>query len=118
MEEKLYQVLFGPAAAIRGKSLPSYHDVRFNASLMLGNSHVSLGQATRLPQSYKPIAGYHIDPDLKPLPEVRYNLLFCKVFNRLLNRRKVCKRQINKRQIKSGLNSIYPIMISMKYYDS
>ncbi|XP_026332122.1 UDP-glucuronosyltransferase 2B15-like [Hyposmocoma kahamanoa] len=68
-EEELYQAVFGPAVAIRGKSLPSFHDVRFNASLMLGNSHVSLGQATRLPQSYKPIGGYHIDPDVKPLPE-------------------------------------------------
>ncbi|XP_026332312.1 UDP-glucuronosyltransferase 2B4-like [Hyposmocoma kahamanoa] len=68
-EDKLYNALFGPAAAVRGISLPLYNDVRFNASLMLGNSHVSLGQATRLPQSYKPIAGYHIDPDVKPLPE-------------------------------------------------
>ncbi|XP_026332064.1 UDP-glucuronosyltransferase 2B1-like [Hyposmocoma kahamanoa] len=74
VEEKTYQVFFGPAVAIRGRSLPPYHDVRFNASLMLGNSHVSLGQATRLPQNYKPIAGYHIDPNVKPLPEDLKNI--------------------------------------------
>lgn len=72
MEDKFYQNVFGPATALRGRQLPSFNDVRFNASLMLGNSHVSLGQATRLPQSYKPIAGYHIDPEIKPLPEVRF----------------------------------------------
>ncbi|XP_026328029.1 UDP-glucuronosyltransferase 2B15-like [Hyposmocoma kahamanoa] len=68
-EEKIYQAVFGPAMALRGKSLPSYYDMRFNGSLMLGNSHVSLGQATRLPQNYKPIGGCHIDFNFKPLPE-------------------------------------------------
>lgn len=75
-EEKLYKEFMGPAVSLRGRSLPSFDDVRYNASLMLGNSHVSLGQAIRLPQSYKPIAGYHIDPNVKPLPEVRSSLIF------------------------------------------
>lgn len=79
IEEEIYQAAFGPAVALRGRSLPSYNDVRFNASLMLGNSHVSLGQATRLPQNYKPIAGYHINPEVKPLPEVRSYYVFYKV---------------------------------------
>lgn len=78
-EAELYQAVFGPAVALRGRSLPSFHDVRFNASLMLGNSHVSLGQAIRLPQSYKPIGGYHIDPNVKPLPEVRSNFFFVRL---------------------------------------
>lgn len=75
-EDKLYQAVFGPALALRGKSLPSFDHARYKASLMLGNSHVSLGQATRLPQSYKPIGGYHINPEVKPLSEVGSNLLF------------------------------------------
>lgn len=43
----------------------------YNASLILGNSHVSLGLSPKLPQSYKPIGGYHIDANTNTLPQVR-----------------------------------------------
>ncbi|KAM3962072.1 UDP-glucosyltransferase 2-like [Aphomia sociella] len=68
-EENAYADIFGPILAKRGRALPPYTDVLYNGSLILGNSHVSLGQATRLPQNYKSIGGYHIDEDVKPLPE-------------------------------------------------
>ncbi|KAM3962159.1 UDP-glycosyltransferase UGT5-like [Aphomia sociella] len=64
-----FEKSIGPFLTMRGKSIPVFDDVKYNVSLVLGNSHVSLGQATRLPQNYIPIAGYHIDPDVKPLPE-------------------------------------------------
>lgn len=51
------------------KSIPSFEELRYNASLVLGNSHVSLGFPTRVPQNYKGIGGYHIDTKVKPLPE-------------------------------------------------
>jgi hypothetical protein len=52
----------------RGHEVPDFEDLRYNISLMLGNSHVSTGSSMPLPQSYKPIGGYHIET--KPLPEV------------------------------------------------
>ncbi|XP_049885625.1 UDP-glucosyltransferase 2-like [Pectinophora gossypiella] len=69
LEKKDYEKIFGPIFEKRGKVLPPYEELRFNGSLMLGNSHVSLGQATRIPQNFKPIGGYHINPKLKPLPD-------------------------------------------------
>ncbi|XP_063382016.1 UDP-glycosyltransferase UGT5-like [Cydia fagiglandana] len=65
-EQVLYERAFGPAVAMRGRQLPLLEDVKYNASLMLGNSHVLTGQATKLPRSYVPVAGYHIQE--KPLP--------------------------------------------------
>ncbi|CAH2054206.1 unnamed protein product, partial [Iphiclides podalirius] len=64
-----YEHIFGPAMAKRGKPLPLYEEIRYNASLILGNSHASLGEAIALPQGYKPIAGYHINSNVKPLPK-------------------------------------------------
>ncbi|KAL0818834.1 hypothetical protein ABMA28_008154 [Loxostege sticticalis] len=57
-----------PYFKMRGREPPNYDELRFNASVMFGNSHVSLGEATRLPQNYKPIGGYHINTDVAPLP--------------------------------------------------
>ncbi|XP_049866947.1 UDP-glucosyltransferase 2-like isoform X2 [Pectinophora gossypiella] len=68
-ERNDYSTIFGPIMARKGQHLPSFDDMRFNASLMFGNSHVSFGKATRLPQNFIPIGGYHIDPDVKPLPQ-------------------------------------------------
>ncbi|XP_063363864.1 UDP-glucosyltransferase 2-like [Cydia amplana] len=65
-EQVLFERAFGPAVAMRGRQLPLLEAVKYNASLMLGNSHVLAGQATKLPQSYVPVAGYHIQE--KPLP--------------------------------------------------
>jgi hypothetical protein len=59
----------------RGRPAVTLNEVKYNASLMFGNSHVSIGNAMRLPQNYKPIRGYHIDPDVKPLPEVKSILI-------------------------------------------
>uniref|UniRef100_A0A2A4J3R4 UDP-glucuronosyltransferase n=1 Tax=Heliothis virescens TaxID=7102 RepID=A0A2A4J3R4_HELVI len=58
-----------PYVKQRGRQAPSFYDVRYNVSLILGNSHVSMGQALALPQNYKPVGGYHIDEDVKPLPQ-------------------------------------------------
>nr|AUC64281.1 UDP-glucuronosyltransferase [Plutella xylostella] len=75
IENKIYEENFRPAAEARGRTLTPLNVQRYNISLMLGNSHVSLGEATRLPQSYKPIGGYHIDPDLKPLSKELKNII-------------------------------------------
>ncbi|CAG5053486.1 unnamed protein product [Parnassius apollo] len=68
-EESCYQNNFEPIVAKRGRTLPSYYELGHNASFMLGYSHVSLGQAIRLPQNYKPIAGFNIDGEVEPLSE-------------------------------------------------
>ncbi|XP_063832461.1 UDP-glycosyltransferase UGT5-like [Ostrinia nubilalis] len=74
-ERQAYEELYVPLIKMRGRPVPTYDEVKFNASLILGNSHVSLGQATRLPQNYKAVAGYHIDTNFKPLPENLKKLL-------------------------------------------
>ncbi|KAL4706382.1 hypothetical protein ACJJTC_018481 [Scirpophaga incertulas] len=61
--------LVKPLIQYRGHEVPDFEELRYNSSLMLGNSHVSMGSAMALPQNYKPIAGYHIETDIKPLPE-------------------------------------------------
>ncbi|XP_063536632.1 UDP-glycosyltransferase UGT5-like [Cydia strobilella] len=66
-EQVLFERAFGPAVAMRGRQLPLLEDVKYNASMILGNSHVAIGQSTKLPPSYVPIAGYHIQN--KSLPE-------------------------------------------------
>lgn len=71
--------MYAPIFAKRGRPTPSYEDVRYNGSLMLGNSYVALGQATRLPQNYKPVGGFHIHKTTPPLPEVM--LLFYLFYN-------------------------------------
>ncbi|XP_062525247.1 UDP-glucosyltransferase isoform X2 [Bombyx mori] len=67
-QERSYDRLVRPLIEKKGRKAPSFEDLKFNASLVLGNSHVSLGEATGTPQSYKPIAGYHIEEVVKPLP--------------------------------------------------
>ncbi|XP_026735538.1 UDP-glucuronosyltransferase 2B15-like [Trichoplusia ni] len=68
-EAKAYEKGFGPAVAKRGLRLPAFDEVKFNGSIMFGNSHVSLGEAHRVPMNYVPIAGYHINEETQPLPE-------------------------------------------------
>ncbi|XP_059051819.1 UDP-glucosyltransferase 2-like [Achroia grisella] len=75
LDENQFQNLIGPYITKRGKVIPGYREVQSNISLVLGNSHVSLGQATRLPQNYKPIAGYHINNEVEPLPDDLKKLL-------------------------------------------
>ncbi|CAB3233307.1 unnamed protein product [Arctia plantaginis] len=69
METEAYKRLIAPIIAKRGRQPPSFQDIRFNVSLVLGYSHVSMGEAVSLPQSYKNVAGYHIDEDIKPMPK-------------------------------------------------
>lgn len=71
MEKQAYEELFTTLVRKRGRQLPSFDDVQYNASLVLANSHVSLGQSLPLPQNYIAIAGYHIDEDVIQLPNVR-----------------------------------------------
>ncbi|CAD0204905.1 unnamed protein product [Chrysodeixis includens] len=66
-ETELYNNFFAPIIAKKGRKPPPYSDVRFNASLVLGNSHVSLGATYTLPQSYIPIGGFHVNDNIAPL---------------------------------------------------
>ncbi|XP_013166242.1 PREDICTED: UDP-glucuronosyltransferase 2B10-like [Papilio xuthus] len=69
IEKNLYEEIFSPILKKRGiTTLPEYDILRYNASLILGNTDPSIGQALALPENYIPIAGYHID-EVKPLPQ-------------------------------------------------
>ncbi|KPI98725.1 UDP-glucuronosyltransferase 2B15 [Papilio xuthus] len=68
IETDVYENIFKTIVEKRGGHLQPYKEFKYSAAMILGNSHVSLGQAMRLPQNYVPIAGYHID-DVTPLPE-------------------------------------------------
>ncbi|KAJ0172125.1 hypothetical protein K1T71_012098 [Dendrolimus kikuchii] len=68
-EEETFKAAFGPALAKRGIPLPTFQEVKYNGSLMLGNSHISTGLPTRLPQNYISIVGYHINSKITPLPD-------------------------------------------------
>ncbi|XP_052756642.1 UDP-glucosyltransferase 2-like [Galleria mellonella] len=65
-ENKSYVNAFSSAVEKRGNVLPPYSEVKYNASLILGNSDISCGHAMRLPAAYKQIGGYHI-VDIPPL---------------------------------------------------
>lgn len=71
LDWRSYNRLIAPHFEARGKIPPSFEQLRYNASLVLGNSHVSMGEAKRLPQNYINIGGYHIDEKTKPLSDVR-----------------------------------------------
>lgn len=62
-----FRQLYGSIVAKKGRVLPDYADVRYNASLMLGNSDVITGDIIPLPQNYKHIGGYHIKDTAEPL---------------------------------------------------
>lgn len=69
-EKEIYDNYYGPILEKRGRLLPAYDVMRFNASLVLGNSHPALGLAGALPHSYRPVAGFHVQPAPPPLPAV------------------------------------------------
>ncbi|XP_072933218.1 UDP-glucosyltransferase 2-like isoform X2 [Epargyreus clarus] len=76
IEEIEYQRVFAPLIAKRHKVIPSYSELRYNASLILGNSHNSVGKVIQLPQAYKAIGGYHIiKKNIQPLPKDLKNLM-------------------------------------------
>ncbi|XP_022815547.1 UDP-glucuronosyltransferase 2B15-like [Spodoptera litura] len=68
-EEAVYLKHIVPILKEQGKPVPDYNVLKYNASLLLGNSQVAIGNAVPLPPSYKHIGGYHIDDEVKPLPE-------------------------------------------------
>lgn len=68
-EEALYQRFIVPILKQKNRLIPSYETLRYNSSLLLGNTQVVTGDVFSLPQSYKHIGGYHIDEEVKPLPE-------------------------------------------------
>ncbi|KAF9808340.1 hypothetical protein SFRURICE_008393 [Spodoptera frugiperda] len=51
-EEQAFRDSFGVAAAKRGITLPNLYDLKYNSSMMLANSHYSLGDPQRLPTNY------------------------------------------------------------------
>lgn len=70
VERNLYEQTFGPLLSKRGRKLPDYEDVIFNASLIFGNEHNAVLSRPSTPQNFKYIGGIHIDDPVKPLPEV------------------------------------------------
>ncbi|XP_052757120.1 UDP-glucosyltransferase 2-like [Galleria mellonella] len=69
-EQKLYSLLI-PFMSKRGRSTPisALEDMRYNASLILSNCDAAmLAQAISLPQNYKPVGGFHIEAQVKSLP--------------------------------------------------
>lgn len=70
MQAEIYNKYIAPHIKNRGRQPPPFVDVKYNGSMVLGNSYISMGEGTRLPQNYKHIGGYHIDENVKPLPEV------------------------------------------------
>ncbi|CAH0596439.1 unnamed protein product [Chrysodeixis includens] len=67
--EGIYQKAVVPVFKEKGLPVPDYDVVRYNGSLVLGNSNPAIGDQVPLPQNYKHIGGYHIDENVKPLPE-------------------------------------------------
>ncbi|XP_028025310.1 UDP-glucuronosyltransferase 2B1-like [Bombyx mandarina] len=68
LEKYIYDNNIAPIIKKNGKPVPNYDEVRYNGSLLLGNSHVSLGDAIKVPINYKAIGGYHIGGNVKELP--------------------------------------------------
>ncbi|XP_026735292.1 UDP-glucuronosyltransferase-like [Trichoplusia ni] len=64
-----YEKSIVPMLKEKGIPVPEYNEVRYNGSLVLGNSQVAISDAIALPPNYKHIGGYHIDDEVKPLPE-------------------------------------------------
>ncbi|XP_068619572.1 UDP-glucosyltransferase 2-like [Battus philenor] len=69
IENRAYEEVIVPIARRRHNTVPTFEELRYNVSLILGNSHVSMGKAITLPQSYKYIGGFHVDEKVKPLPK-------------------------------------------------
>ncbi|CAG4959469.1 unnamed protein product [Colias eurytheme] len=76
IDNEIFINSYKSAVESRGLKLPTYDEVKYNASLMLGNSHISSGDAHRLPQAYKMIGGYHIKDKIDPLPAVMWIIGF------------------------------------------
>ncbi|XP_014360114.2 UDP-glucosyltransferase 2-like [Papilio machaon] len=64
-----YDKAFKLAVMRRGRTLPPLEEMKYNASLIFGNSHISTADGTPLPRNLIEIGGYHIDSKVEPLPE-------------------------------------------------
>ncbi|XP_049885628.1 UDP-glucosyltransferase 2-like [Pectinophora gossypiella] len=69
IERDFYEECFGPVLAKKGRPLPSFEELRYNASMILGNTNPATGLPIRLPQNFKSIAGFYIEENVKPLPQ-------------------------------------------------
>ncbi|XP_045503984.1 UDP-glucosyltransferase 2-like [Colias croceus] len=74
-ERRIYDSSLRKIAQRRGVVLPPYEEAIYNGSLLLINSHPSIGQAYRLPQNAKYVAGFHIHANVKPLPKDLQHLM-------------------------------------------
>lgn len=74
-EEAAYEKYFGPVLAKRGRRLPNYKELIYNASLIFGNEHHAVGNLPSTPQNFKFIGGSHIESPAKPLPKDLQSLM-------------------------------------------
>lgn len=66
-ERKIYEQTFGPLLAKRGRALPDYEDVMYNASLIFSNEHDAVRDRVSTPNNFKYIGGIHIEEPVEPL---------------------------------------------------
>ncbi|XP_072933662.1 UDP-glucosyltransferase 2-like [Epargyreus clarus] len=66
-EENDYQRYVAPLVAKKRNIVLSYKDLCYNASLVLGNSHISIGKSIQLPGTYKAVGGFHVKKEREPL---------------------------------------------------
>ncbi|KAJ8711856.1 hypothetical protein PYW08_008810 [Mythimna loreyi] len=74
-ERKIYEDTFGPLLEKRGRTLPDYEEVIFNASLIFGNEHDAVRDRPSTPQNFKFIGGLHVEEPVKPLPKEFQDLI-------------------------------------------
>ncbi|XP_075984666.1 UDP-glucosyltransferase 2-like [Anticarsia gemmatalis] len=68
-ERRIYEQAFGPLLKLRGRELPDYEDVIYNASLIFGNEHNAIIKRPMTPQNFKYVGGFHVQDPVKPLPK-------------------------------------------------
>ncbi|CAK1545454.1 unnamed protein product [Leptosia nina] len=69
VEKGIYKNFFASAMSKRGKKLPDYDAVRFNASLAFSNAYVTMRDVSETPTALKNIGGFHIDTKLESLSQ-------------------------------------------------
>ncbi|XP_013139437.1 PREDICTED: UDP-glucuronosyltransferase 2B1-like [Papilio polytes] len=66
---KSYDEAFKSAVTKRGRTLPPLDEIKYNASLIFGNSHISTADGVPLPRNLVEIGGYHISSNVEALPK-------------------------------------------------
>ncbi|XP_035452792.2 UDP-glucosyltransferase 2-like [Spodoptera frugiperda] len=74
-ERRIYEAVFGAALAKRGRALPDYEEVIYNASLIFANEHDAVRNRPSTPQNFKYIGGIHVEEPVKPLPKDLQDLI-------------------------------------------